>query len=142
LGTSGDLDGQIAAIDAGADGYLQKPITALAAFQEALLAHLPSDIHPSGPRILSTAVIDPDPIALRDDLVHVAEVLAVSPSDQPTLTYIAQFLDSVGRSSTDTPLVQAAGKLAEVNSSGAAPGNAIAAITALVDTRLTASGAF
>ena len=46
LGTSGDPNGQDMALAAGADGFLEKPLTSLAAFQDAVLSHLPDDRRP------------------------------------------------------------------------------------------------
>ena len=75
LGTSGDTGAEAQARDAGADGFLAKPITSLATFQEAILAHLPADRRPVGLRTLSEEEVQPDPIAYRDDMAHVADML-------------------------------------------------------------------
>ena len=48
LGTSGDLAGEEAAVAAGADGFLPKPVTSLAVFQQAILTNLPADRQPAG----------------------------------------------------------------------------------------------
>jgi len=51
LGAAGDPHSRDTAMTAGADGFLVKPITPLAAFQEAILANLLVDRHPHGPRM-------------------------------------------------------------------------------------------
>ena len=49
LGTSGDDFGEESAIAAGADGFLSKPVTSLASFQQTLLALLPEGQQLAGP---------------------------------------------------------------------------------------------
>ena len=55
-----------------------------AAFQDTVLSHLPPDRRPMGPRSIPDDVVQPDPIAYRDDMAHVADVLD-SGSDARTL---------------------------------------------------------
>ena len=50
LAISGDDAHREAALAAGADDFLAKPFTSLAAFQSAVLAHLPPEARPQGPR--------------------------------------------------------------------------------------------
>jgi len=117
LATSGDPLAEEAAIAAGADGFLPKPVTSLAVFQDALLQQLPSERQPAGPRPVPVEEVAPDTIAYHDDLAHVADVLA---EDGPAtaLDYVAQFLSGVARSAHDTPLEQAALALAAKRASG------------------------
>jgi len=88
LATSGaDGEGlEAQAIAAGADGFLPKPIDSVSAFQQAILAHLPHNMRPSGPRLVSDEVIQPDTLSLREDLSHLDELLGSEPKQ---LTYAA-----------------------------------------------------
>ena len=88
LGTSGDDFAENLAIAAGADGFLAKPLTSLASFQEAVLSRLPADRQPPGFRIISDETIRPDPMAYQDDMAHMAEMLN-SNVDEKTLDYVA-----------------------------------------------------
>ena len=107
LAISGDDTQRDAAMDAGADDFLPKPLASLGAFQAAVLAHLPPAERPQGPRPAPDAAVRPDAIALRDDLAHVCALLRDGPDDQ-ALAYAAQFLDSLARTSGDRTLADAA----------------------------------
>ncbi len=141
LGISGDGTRADAALAAGADGFLTKPIDSLALFQESILAHLPDSARPSGPRLLPEDRIIPDKLALRDDLSLVADVLAVR-SDGHTLDYIAGFLSGVARSSHDQPLEAAAAALADDRAAGRETRRDVTRITGLVHERLTGGASF
>lgn len=136
LGTSGDPETEVRARDAGADGFLHKPVSRIADFQAALLAHLPPDRQPPGPRALPDDRIDPDPVSYRDDLTHAAEVLGKDTASQ-SLDYVAQFLGGVARSAGDAPLSEAAAALAARRRDGGQIGGEVARIAALVEARLT-----
>jgi CheY-like chemotaxis protein len=112
LGFSGDLSGEPSAIAAGADGFLAKPLTRLAEFQAAILAHLPPEAHPNGPRIVSDTEVSPDLIALQDDFAHVNDLLS-DPDDPVQRAYSAQFLLGLAVASEDAPLAEAAKRLAK-----------------------------
>lgn len=135
LGTSGDPYSQDAALKAGADGFLAKPVTSLAIFQETILANLPSDRQPNGPRALTDEIIYPDRIAYQDDMAHVADVLEES-SDGRTLDYIAQFLGGVARSAKDQGLLKATEALAAKRDAGEATSSETAHIVGLIQDRL------
>ena len=135
LGTSGDPYSQDAALKAGADGFLAKPVTSLATFQETILASLPSDRQPIGPRALSDEVIYPDIIAYQDDMAHVADVLEEN-SDDRTLDYVAQFLGGVARSAKDHGLLKATEALAAKRDAGEATSSETARIVGLIQDRL------
>ncbi|PAU99006.1 response regulator [Paracoccus salipaludis] len=139
LGLSGDPGNEADALAAGADGFLSKPIESLAQFQHAILSVLPSAARPTGLRVVSEETVHPDPGALRDDLAHVAEVLASS-SDTGAIDYIARFLAGVARSARDEPLEQAATALARDHSAGRALAADLARISGLVQDRLAAAG--
>jgi len=70
LATSGDDTNADIALEAGAHGFLPKPVTSIAGFQAAVLDHLPKEAHPKGPRPLTEDIVLPDPLALRDDLAQ------------------------------------------------------------------------
>ncbi|KEO54762.1 response regulator [Thioclava pacifica] len=137
LGTSGDTDLREAAIAAGANGFLDKPVESLAVFQEAILAALPSEQRPPGLRILSDTVVTPDPIALRDDLQHLAEVLKAG-RDGAQIPYAAHFLASVARSAHDAALDQAARRLGR---SGGPSQADMRAVNGLLAARIAAGAA-
>lgn len=103
LATSGDRFGEDRAIAAGADGFLAKPITSLAEFQIAILDHLPYDRRPQGPRALSDEQVQPDPIALQDDLALVADAL-IDAKSGGQIDYLAQFVGSIAISTKDPAL--------------------------------------
>jgi len=117
LGTSGDADLAGRAMRAGANGFLPKPIESLALFQGLILAALPEGAarpaHPGG----AGDVVTPDPMALRDDLVHAASLLDGTPNDD-TLDYVAQFLAGVALSAHDEPLGDAARALGRLHGPG------------------------
>jgi CheY-like chemotaxis protein len=135
LGISGDDFAAGAAIAAGADGFMAKPVTSVASFQTAILSRLPADRQPSGPRPLIDENIRPDPMALQDDIAHAAEVLNEA-QDGKVLDYVAQFLGGVARSAGDGDLAEAAARLAQVRRAGAPVASVTARIAGLVQDRL------
>ncbi len=139
LGTSGDtsLEGEV--IAAGADGFLAKPIESLAAFQAAILTHLPADQQPPGPRIVPDEVVRPDPVAFHDDLTHVAEVLSSKATDH-SIDYVTQFLGGVARSADDNDLNDAVSRLRALRERGAPVQPGIAQLSEMVQSRLAAGG--
>lgn len=135
LGMSGDDNAEEAAMAAGADGFLGKPITSLATFQSAILSKLPPERRPLGPRPVTEEEIEPDLLAFQDDMAHAAEVLNDAESNK-TLDYLAQFLGGVARSVGDTPLAKAAEELAQSRKSGAPIAQETARLAGLVQERL------
>jgi len=138
LGTSGDDNSEAIAMEAGADGFLAKPITSLGAFQDRILSNLPDDQRPMGPRPVAQDVVEPDLIAYRDDMAHVADVLdsAKGAADTHVLDYIAQFLGGVARSASDDDLVLATDALAAKRARGHAVLSELATVAGLVQARL------
>lgn len=136
LGTSGDLNGEAAALAAGSDGFLTKPIVSLAIFQQTILSNLPVDRQPSGLRQVPDEIIHPDLIAFQDDMAHIADVLDDKDSET-ALDYAAQFIGGVARSAHDTGLEQAAEALAKARASGASVQNEVSKLNFLVQQRLT-----
>ncbi|MGJ5617878.1 response regulator [Sulfitobacter sp. MF3-043] len=135
LAMSGDghLEGD--ALAAGADGFLAKPITSIAMFQECILALLPADRRPTGPREITDEIVVPDKIAYQDDIAHIADVLD-DPPDEHALDYVAQFLSGVARSARDEGLEQAAQALATKRALGQPSGSEAAAIAGMIQNRL------
>lgn len=138
LGLSGDPDGREAALAAGADGFLVKPVESLAVFQEMILGAFPPDARCFGLRLLSDEQVCPDRAALRDDLSHMAEVIANARHPE-ALDYIAGFLAGVARSTRDDELEHAARALSR-NRGTDGFGPDLALIGGLVRDRLAAVG--
>ncbi|WP_187428938.1 Regulator of RpoS [Roseobacter fucihabitans] len=136
LGTSGDPDGHDLAMAAGADGFLEKPITSLAAFQQEVLSNLPADRQPTGLRQLSDEIIHPDRMAFQDDMAHIADVLQ-DPADEGALDYVAQFVGGVARSAHDDILERAATDLAKSRAAGMPSRAEAAKVAGLIQERLT-----
>jgi DNA-binding NarL/FixJ family response regulator len=135
LGTSGDVDGESAAMAAGADGFLAKPITSLAVFQQAVLSNLPRERRPLGLREIPDEEIQPDQMAFQDDMAHIADVLG-DPENENALDYVAQFIGGVARSAKDKGLEQAADALARARAQGASARSETDALVGLVQARL------
>ena len=110
LASSGDAAMRAPALAAGADGFMEKPIASLAAFQATVLAALPDTRARVEPAPLGD-LPQPDPMALRDDLAHAAGILDKG-ADDGGLAYVAQFLSGIARSAQDTALAEAAQGLA------------------------------
>ncbi|MEM7076869.1 MAG: response regulator [Pseudomonadota bacterium] len=135
IGLSGDAHTESAARDAGADAFMLKPLDSLAAFQQTILDTLPEDRRPVGPRPVTDDEINPDPLAYRDDISHVANLLE-DRADGAVLDYVAQFLGGVARSAKDCALADAAEDLARARARGDASASAVPVITALLRERL------
>lgn len=120
LAISGDPARRAAALQAGAEGFLDKPLESLAQLGEALLRHLPD--REAGPQPLDPdPSLVPDALALRDDLAHAsalleAELARVSPASAgggrlggASLDYLAGFVRGVARHAHDKALAEAEG---------------------------------
>lgn len=135
LGSSADPDAQAQAIKAGADGFLAKPLSNIGYFQSAILEHLPKDRQPTGLRLLTDDAVEPDEVALRDDLAAAAIALEDA-GDSRTIRYLTQFLGGIARSVHDTPLAAAVEELAQLQTSGKAVHTQMARVAALVQDRI------
>lgn len=135
LGISGDDHKRDAALKAGADGFIAKPITSLAAFQSAILAGLPRDRQPPGPRLLRDEHVHPDPMAYQDDMAQIADLLGSQPNDD-NLDYIAQFAAGIADSADDRLLGHAARDLAQARVSGAPCTMGVARLAGVIQQRL------
>ncbi len=136
LATSGATDSETAALAAGADGFLAKPLESLAAFQEAVLSHLPPERQPVGPRAMPQDIVAPDPLALQDDMALVADILSNDP-DQDMVSYVVQFLTGVARSARDVELETLANMVHGDQLQGRPMGTDLARLAAVVHTRMS-----
>lgn len=136
IGISGDTNGEATAMQAGADGYLEKPIQSLAQFQECILRHLPREVQPKSPRQLPDDVLVPDQLALKDDLAHASDLLK-SHTEGPVLKYVAQFVGGLAVSAGDTPLLSAAQALNKADGVSEGTRSAVGQLTALVNDRIS-----
>lgn len=135
LGTSGDAAAEAFALAAGADGFLPKPVERLAEFQRILLAALKA-VPPAAARgAAEEEPIAPDPLALRDDLAHAADLLGTA-ADDGAFAYIAQFLSGIARSAHDVALADAARTLARDRRAG------VPQLARMVSDRLAAGACF
>jgi len=94
-----------AALAAGANGFLPKPVDSLTAFQTEILRHLPQEMQPRGVREVESQPVCPDRLALREDLSHALDLLNRDPL--PT-EYLQKFLLGIARSASDTGLLETA----------------------------------
>lgn len=105
------------ALEAGADIFLEKPLSSVSAFQWVVLSLPPANLRPVHVVVPKMDNVVPDPIALRDDLALAADLLS-SKSDVPTLNYVAAFLASLGADSGDAGLVRLADEVRTMVTSG------------------------
>lgn len=103
IATSGDETLGPAALEAGADLFLPKPLASVSQFQTAVLSLLPGHAPPPKPARPGLDRIRPDPIALRDDLALAADLLR-RPDGRETLDYVAGFLSGIAKSSAEPVL--------------------------------------
>ncbi len=134
IAMSGDAGAEAAALGAGADLFLAKPVENLAAFQQAVLSLLPD--RPQSAAGDATP-FSPDRAALRDDLAHAAALLA--PQAEGDLDYVAQFLKGLALSAHDADLRAAAEALLADHGQNAAP---LGRVNGLLRDRLAASAGF
>lgn len=106
LGISGDPAARADAILAGAQGFIDKPFPNLAAFQDAILCHLPDRATRTN-ATAETALITPDPLALQDDLEHASALVQSNPTDLQR-SYLSGFITGIARSADDPALAAAA----------------------------------
>lgn len=134
LGTSGNPDGRGSALAAGAEGFLDKPLESFADFCTTLRRFLPG----LAPAAVEEAVIQPDPLALQDDLSRAAVALSAGP-DAAGRRYLAGFVLGVAHHAHDKALARAASAASVPNSGD------LDQLRGLIDKRLTvvsASDAF
>ena len=105
IATSGDETLQDAALRAGADVFLPKPLSSISHFQRVVLDLTPENMRPSSLNRANNDLIVPDPIALRDDLGLAADLLRSDP-DQAVLQYVARFLNGLAKNADDPSLAE------------------------------------
>lgn len=137
LGLSGDPARAAEALGAGADAFLPKPVESLARFQQAVLCVLPAEVRRAAPMAIEDDTITPDPLALRDDLSHAADVLARR-RDAAATGYVAQFVAGLARACHDEDLETAAEAAAGQSPSRAA----LSQLSGLVQARLDRAAVF
>ena len=137
LGTSGDPDGARQALGAGADGFLEKPVTTLGEFQSTILSHLPWERQPRGPRSIDGDVIEPDELALKDDLAHAAAILSDFGDEE--IDYVTQFLGGIARTTADTGLGIVVDAIAVRRAENLSANAEISALRAALEVRLSNS---
>jgi CheY-like chemotaxis protein len=110
LATSGQAQDEVeaGAVEAGADGFLPKPIESLAAFQQAVMRHLPRDLWPRGLRAAPTEIVEPDRLALAEDLALADRLL----EDGTPPRFVLDFLHGLARTGHDSELLSATDGLA------------------------------
>jgi len=111
IGLSGDPGAEAAALRAGADGFLAKPVESVALFQQAILRHLPA-------------------------VEHIAELMRRD--DGGTLDYAAQFLGGVARSAHDAALEAVAEGLHAARRGGQTGHPEAARLAGVLEARLAA----
>ncbi|MBV7408041.1 response regulator [Maritimibacter sp. DP1N21-5] len=134
IGMSGSLTAEAQARAAGSDGFLAKPVESVEVFQQVLLAALPSALRPSGLRLVQTDAVQPDPVALAEDLLNASDLLKDA-RISGAFGYPLHFLRGVAQSAHDRELETAVSGL-----DGAPPPAALARIERLLSHRLGATG--
>lgn len=104
IATSGDETLHEAAMKAGADIFLPKPLSSVSHFQQVVLDLMPTDLRPSLVSRPNFDKIEPDPIALRDDLNLVVDLLRTHPNAE-TLEYVTGFIAGLAKNASDAKLV-------------------------------------
>ena len=135
LATSGDDTLAHAAMLAGADGFLSKPLTSVAAFQQAILKHLPRSHVPTYPRPVSGEEVNPDALAYHDDL-RIAAAHLDGQSDVRRLAYLGRFVSGVARSAGDIDLQTAAETLLATQKSSRPNDKSVTRLSDLLKDRL------
>ncbi|MEO1024305.1 MAG: response regulator [Pseudomonadota bacterium] len=105
IATSGDETLQDAALKAGADVFLPKPLSSISHFQQVVLDLTPANMRPNSLNRSNNDLIIPDPIALRDDLGLAADMLRSEP-DHAVLHYVASFLTGLAKNADDPSLAE------------------------------------
>lgn len=132
LGLSGDPEGRVLAMQAGAAGFMEKPLAGLGAFQRAVLRHLPGRLAPTLRD--EDATVPPDLLALQDDLARAALCLS-DDLDANARGYLAGFVAGVARSAGDSDLAAAAAAAART-------AEALPLLQSLVQRRLSEGASF
>lgn len=138
LGTSGDTRLGPLALRAGADGFLNKPVESLHAFQNCLTRGLRRG---SVQVARDGTPMTPDPLALRDDLHQAIYLLDRDSADIPR-DYIARFLHGLARCAHDQILAEAALTLEQALAADAGHADDLQPLRRIIRARLAAVPAF
>ncbi|WP_120500632.1 response regulator [Roseovarius sp. EL26] len=141
LGMSGDTNLLNNALEAGADGFLNKPLENLGYFQQTVLTHLGVNPQAASLRAIEDRGVEPDLIAYQDDISHAAELLQEQ-RDESSLAYATQFLRSIAKSAGDTSLEKAAKSLSKATAQGYVPNSIIRDLLSLLKKRMAQKAAF
>ena len=107
IGLSAEPSRATAAMEAGADSFIEKPLNSVAGFQSAILMNLPHHRRPMDIRLLPDLAFEADQRALQEDLIHALELLN-NTKDGANPGYLAAFVTGVARTASDPTLEQAA----------------------------------
>ena len=107
ISLSADPSRATAAMEAGADSFIEKPLNSVAGFQSAILMNLPHHRRPMDIRLLPDLAFEADQRALQEDLIHALELLN-NTKDGANSGYLAAFVTGVARTASDPTLEQAA----------------------------------
>ena len=108
IGLSADPSRATAAMKAGADSFIEKPLNSIAGFQSAILMNLPNPRRPMDIRLLPDLAFEADQRALQEDLNHALELLNKNDKEDAQSGYLAAFISGVARTASDPTLEQAA----------------------------------
>ncbi|MFZ1661133.1 MAG: response regulator, partial [Paracoccaceae bacterium] len=101
LAISGSDEQAQDALAVGANGFILKPLRSLVAFQSAILSALPTSQPLMQIQPVEYDGVEPDEIALRDDLALVESLLQSTSADEASYTYVAQFLSGIASAAQD-----------------------------------------
>ena len=118
IATSGDDTQAAAATAAGADFFMPKPLSSVAEFQSTLLGLLPHTGHPPVAAAPARDVVEPDPIALKDDLLLAMDLLTTNP-EGPTMAYLSGFLKGLTITADDPALADMGDAVGALDSAAA-----------------------
>lgn len=135
LATSGDDTRAHSAVSAGADGFLSKPLTSVAAFQQAIQKHLSAGQPGPSPRVANLEKVHPDALAYNDDLRKAASSLSQY-SEARQLDYLGRFVSGIARSAGDIDLQTAAETLLATQKARKPSDKIIARLASLLNQRL------
>lgn len=103
FGLSGDPEAAGEALAAGADGFLAKPVESLGAFQDEVIAALPTEYRPKGLREVPMEDVAPDAASLAEDLLNAADLLTEA-KRTGEFGFLVHFLRGVALTAHDAEL--------------------------------------
>lgn len=135
LATSGDDTLAHAAIQAGSNGFLSKPLTSVGAFQQAIQKHIAATRLPPQTRAANLEQVNPDALAYNDDLRKAASSLSKH-SEARQLDYLGRFVSGIARSAGDIDLQTAAETLLAAQKARKPSDQIVARLSVLLNQRL------